>query len=164
MILDEVLKLYPNLNGVRVALNSCSEEARELAIKLFEAGAVVIVADKNPQEVTLLNRVLRERSYSLYRYHAVSFSTLFMEAADVFVAFEEQKPKELEHGRAKHRIDVRELREQLDRDAKAKQEAAANKAPTPVKPAAANPIPAAVKPASTNAPAVPAAATVKPAK
>ena len=105
-VLTEINKLYPELTGVRVLLNSCNDKARTLAIKLFELGATVLVCDTKLENINSLNRVLYERAGSMYRYKVVSFSTAHVERTDVFIQIE--KPVgEIE--KAKHKIDVHQL-------------------------------------------------------
>ena len=84
--LERVMKLHPDLMGVRVAINSVSTpELRELATELFDRGATLTVADEDTGQVFLLNRVLHERSGSVTRYRVVPAATVEYDPVDLFI-------------------------------------------------------------------------------
>jgi glutamate dehydrogenase/leucine dehydrogenase len=86
-VMTQLAELYPaGLHGVRVAIDNCSDAARALAVKLFEAGATVVAASEHPNDLGLLNRILFERSGSINRYRPVSYSTIGREKVDVMIS------------------------------------------------------------------------------
>ena len=162
MIVEELKKLYPDLklDKVRVALDNVSDaKVVEEIVKVFDAGAVVIVSDKDVNAITRLNKVLYERSGSAFRYRSVPICDIYRQPAEVlFVLQKEKEVTEEVHGRTTIRIDVGAIRA-----AEAKAKEATKAAPAAVtKPAVpSSPAPTAA-PKATVAPAVPAPA-VKPA-
>jgi hypothetical protein len=153
MILNKIKEIYPDLNRVRIALDSVSDEARDLAIKLFEEGATIVVADKNREAVTYLNKTLFERSGSKFRYRTVPYGEIYKEPVEVLITFElEEEKQEVVNGTAKHRINARDF---PSTDGKQEVKGKAITPATPVKPAIVS---ASVTPAKSTA-VVPAAST-----
>jgi len=85
-ILEKITKKYPDVDSrVSIMLNRCGPQARQLAIKLFEAGFTVIVTDPDPSEVSALSKILFERSGSIYRYRTVSYESHHHMVASMFI-------------------------------------------------------------------------------
>lgn len=105
-VTDQLSELFPSgFNGVVICINSASAPARKLAIGLYELGATIVISDRNIANVSILNRVLYERSGSKYRYRYVIFDNVHLEKVDVFVVIDQST---LDTPNAKHKIIVGE--------------------------------------------------------
>jgi hypothetical protein len=100
-IIDRIKAKFPELTNVRVGFAGL-EKNRELAIKLFDMGATVYVSDPDVAVTNTLNRVMYERSGSMYRYKAVAFEGINREVLDILIT--EQEPEKGSTCNAKFRV------------------------------------------------------------
>lgn len=101
---DKINELFPDLTKAKIAFNRADGKVADIIISLFDKGASIVVADQNPANVNALNKVLYERSGSMYRYKAVSFSAVHLEKVDLFIKLVE--PVEGAEFNAKETIDL----------------------------------------------------------
>lgn len=103
-ITAKIVELYgEDLKGITIACNGATAPAQKLLLSLFDMGATLLVADREPHRVTGLTRQLYERSGSKYRYKPLHFDNIESERCHVFIQLEKPN-KELKY--AQHIIEV----------------------------------------------------------
>lgn len=82
---EKINEMFPDLTKVKIAFNQVDERIAPIAVDLFDKGASIVVADPDPANVNALNKILFERSGSMFRYKAVSFNAVHLEKVDLFI-------------------------------------------------------------------------------